>query len=56
MGTVVKLVKQTFDFCMMLPVGVVLCMLGQYGVFPPLDAIIAARCRGMLATRRCSYW
>ena len=39
--------------CMMLPVGVVLCMPGQYRVFPPLAAIIAARRRDMLATRRC---
>ena len=39
--------------CMMLPVGVVLCRLGQYRVFPPLTAIIATRRRGMLATRRC---
>ena len=40
-------------FCIILPVGVVLCMLGQYWVFPPLAAIIVARCHGMLATRRC---
>ena len=47
------LVKQTRFFCMMLPVGVVLCILGQYGVFPPLAAIFASRCRSILATRRC---
>ena len=40
-------------FCMMLPVGVVLCMLCQNRVFPTLAAIIAARCRGMLATNPC---
>ena len=39
-------------FCMMLPVGVVLCMLGKYRVFPPLAVIIAARRRCML-TARC---
>ena len=48
-----NLVKQTWSFCMMLPVGVVLCMLNQYWVFPPLAAIITARRRGMLPTRRC---
>ena len=32
--------------CIMLPVGVVLCMPGQYRVFPPLAATIGARCRG----------
>ena len=32
-------------------VGEVLCMPGQYRVFPPLAALIAARLRGMLATR-----
>ena len=42
-------------FCMMLPVGVVLCMPGQYRVFLPLAAIIAARRHGMLATRRCGH-
>ena len=40
-------------FCMMLPVGVLLCMPGQYRVFPPLSAIIATRLRGMLDTRHC---
>ena len=30
-------------FCMMLPIGVVLCIPSQYQVFPPLAAIIAAR-------------
>ena len=37
----------------MLPVDVVLCMLGQYRVFPPLALIMATRLHGMLATRRC---
>ena len=37
-------------FCLMLPVGVVLCMPGQYQVFPALAAIIATRRRGMFAT------
>ena len=37
----------------MLPVGVVLCMVGQYPVFPHIAAIIDARRRGMLDTRRC---
>ena len=40
-------------FCMMLSVGVVLCMPDQYRLFLPLAAIITARHRGMLATRRC---
>ena len=40
-------------FCTMLPVGVVLCVLGQYREVLSLTAIIAARRRGMLATRRC---
>ena len=53
MVIVVNLAKQTWFFCMMLPVGVVLCMSGQYWVFSPLAGIIAVRCRGMLATRRC---
>ena len=35
-----------------LPGGLVLCVLGQYRVFPPLAAIIAASRRGILATRR----
>ena len=52
MVIVVNLVKQIWLFCMMLPVGVVLCMLGQHWVFPPLVALIAARCRGIQATRR----
>ena len=39
----------------MLLVGVVVCMLGQYWVFPPLATIIAARRRGILATRRCKH-
>ena len=32
--------------------GLVLCVPGQYRVFPPLAAIIAASRRGILATRR----
>ena len=40
-------------FYMMLPVDEVLCMPGQYRVFPPLAAVIAARLRGKLATRHC---
>ena len=40
-------------FCMMLPVGAALCIMSQYGVYPPLAAIIVTRLRGMLATRRC---
>ena len=35
-----------------LPDGLVLCVPGQYRVFPPLAAIIAASRRGILATRR----
>ena len=35
--TMVNLLKQT-RFFMMLPVGVVLCMLGQYRVFPPVHS------------------
>ena len=35
------IVSNKLDFCMMLPVGVFLCMPGQYRVFPPLAAIIA---------------
>ena len=35
-----------------LPGGLVLCVPGQYRVFPPLAAIIAASRRGILATRR----
>ena len=37
----------------MLPVGVILCMPGQYRAFPPLAVVIAARRRGMLATTHC---
>ena len=33
--------------------GVALCMPVQYRIFPPLAAMIAARRRDMLATRRC---
>ena len=39
----------------MLPVGVVLCMMGQYWVYPPLAVIIATRRRGMLATMHCRH-
>ena len=53
MVIVVNLVKQTWFFCMMLPVGVVSYMMAQYQVFPPLAAIISVRHHGMLATRRC---
>ena len=35
-----------------LPGGLVLCVPGQYRVFPPLAAILAASRRGILATRR----
>ena len=47
----VNLAKQTF--CMMLLVGVVLCMLGRYRVSPTLAAIITAGHHDMLATRHC---
>ena len=50
---VVNLVKQTWFFCMLLLVGVVLCMPGQHRVLPPLAAIIATKRRGMLAARSC---
>ena len=40
----------------LLSVGVVLCISGQYVVFPPLAAIISARRRGMLVTRRCRHF
>ena len=53
MVIMVNVVKRTWFFCMMLTVCVVLCMPDQYWVFPPLAAIIAARRRGMLDTRRC---
>ena len=39
-------------FFMTLPGGLVLCLPGQYRVFPPLATIIAASRRGILATRR----
>ena len=38
-------------FFVTLPGGLVLCVPGQYRVFPPLAAIIAASRRGILATR-----
>ena len=48
---VVNLVEQRCFF-VTLPGGLVLCVPGQYRVFPPLAAIIAASRRGILATRR----
>ena len=39
-------------FFVTLPGGLVLCVPGQYRVFPPLAAIVAASRRGILATRR----
>ena len=39
-------------FFVTLPGGLVFCVPGQYRVFPPLAAIIAASLRGILATRR----
>ena len=48
----VNLVEQRWFFFVTLPGGLVLCVLGQYRVFPPLAAIIAASRRGILATRR----
>ena len=48
---VVNLVEQRLFF-VMLPGGLVLCVPGQYWVFPPLAAIIAASRLGILATRR----
>ena len=53
MVIVVNLFKTNLIYCMMLPVGVVLCMPGQYRVFLPLAAIIAAMRHGMLGTRHC---
>ena len=50
---VVNLVKQTWFFCMMQPIGVVLCIPCQYRVSLPMAAIIATRHRGMRAARRC---
>ena len=44
--------QTNLNFCMMLTVGVNLCMPGQHQVFPPQTAIIPARHRGMLTTRR----
>ena len=41
-------------FCKMMLVGVVLCMSGQYRLFPPLAVIITPRHRGRLATRH--HW
>ena len=44
-------------FFVTLPGGLVLCVPGQYRVFPPLAVIIAASRRGILATRcwrRCT--
>ena len=53
MVIVVNLIKQTWFLCMVLPVGVALCMLGRYQVFPPQAAITATRRCGMPAIRRC---
>ena len=39
-------------FFVTLPGGLVLCVPGQYRVFAPLAAIIAASRQGILATRR----
>ena len=39
-------------FFMTLPGGLVLCVPGQYRVFPPFAAIITASPQGILATRR----
>ena len=47
-----KSIQTNLYFFMMLPVGAVLCMPGQYWAFLPLAAPIGARRRGMLATRR----
>ena len=52
MVIVVNLVKQTWLLAE-LPVGVVLCMPGQYRVFQPLAWMITARHRDMLNTRHC---
>ena len=41
--------------CTSIPKCKVLCILGQYRVFQPLAAIIAARRRVMFATRRCRH-
>ena len=50
---VVNLVEQRWSFSWRcLTSGLVLCVPGQYRVFPPLAAIIAASRRGILATRR----
>ena len=49
---VVNLVEQRWFFFVTLPGGLVLCVPGQYRVFPPLAVIIAASRRGILATRR----
>ena len=42
-------------FCMLLLVGVVMGMLGQYRIFSSIAAMIAVRHRDMLATRHCRY-
>ena len=44
--------RTTMIFFVTLTGGLVLCVPGQYRVFPPLAAIIAASRRGILATRR----
>ena len=55
MVIVVNLVKQTWFFCMMLPLCVIVCMLDHYQAFLPLAAIIAARLHCMLVTIRCKH-
>ena len=52
-GNYGKYGQTSLIFCMMLHVGVVLCMPDQYQVFPTPAVIITARLRGMLATRHC---
>ena len=54
---VVNLVEQRWFFFVTLPGGLVLYVLGQYRVFPPLAAIIVASIRGIFAAwrwRRCT--
>ena len=47
-----KFGRTNMIFFVTLPGGLVLCVPGQYRVFPPLAAIIAVSRRGILATRR----
>ena len=51
MVIVVNLVKQTWCLACLL----VWSCVFQYQIFPPLAAIIATRCHGMLATRHCRH-